>query len=576
MVSKDNHYSKQTHLIFYLFFVIFMLMNFININRGNTMEEKIQKFETFNIQNEIEIYNKVVESDFMQDNLFKKKFEIFLDNSIKIRKIEKIEYPKEVEYLKKSKYANPRDNKMAYINFSLFIQDYLEDKYLDTNGKRFDLNNFLLHQKNMYHDIQKFINITKDSKFVSYIYNNTAIDQNITNFIFAKKYLEENKELKTTVGIKKEIAIDENKEKMKKIIFEFFDSNNNKQMIISTDKKPHGSQFGLVLYEKNTDGDIINKFFLKTHQDGSRENFCSSDMFTSKTLATAKPVNLKELFLYKLLEKINIGAEVSFLVNSFTKNTVNISTKNIDSFVMAGLLNANFSINKDLFDYTKNEIDKENNIVKLKSNSDIQMSIELFEELKSKFTRFDLLNRALCLEDMNEGNYGLVKNTDGNYSIKVVDFRAPNTAKTYKFDEDIFSRSFLNANGYIYKQGGFAKIILEEDEDNKKIILGYKNLDVLNNITDGLLEETYQEIENFAMQIDNISDKQNAEIMGIGNIDKKRKMSNPAIDDLQRYCLDIRSNINMIRTYITKRNLELLENINNEPELNSNKNFLMK
>lgn len=563
MINKRMLYSKQRYLIFCLIFVIFASIKYVNASEVFGVEQKVQKIKSFDEQYDNDVFDKILKSDFIKDELFKEKFKTFLDYTIKTREI----YEK-LPYFNENKYKIPKENKMLYLNFSLFFQDYLEDKYLDTKGKKLNLNNFIIQQQNMYNDIKKFIDITKDTKIVKYIYNNTSISENIINFIFAKKYLEENEQFGTTIGIKKSYTINEAKQPKKKIIFSFFDSNDNKQMSISTTRKPYGSQFGLILYEKDKDDAEIGKYFIKTHQNGNREDGYSSDIYTSKSLASAAAVNLKELFIYKLLEKIGIGPKVDFSVNPFSKNSLVISTESISNFIMGGKLCTGFGLYGDLFDNSTNEIDNDENVVRLKSDPGKQISLGLLNDLKSKFTGFDLLNRALCLNDVNEGNYGLIKDSNDEYFVKLVDFRAPEDREDggYEIRQDSFLRSFLRANGFIYKEKSFIRSVLGKKTENEKITLAYKNLNIFDNITDELLCNTYKEIENFAIQNDETSNKQNAEIMGIEKVDLNSPSNNQSIFDLQQYRSDIRKNINLIKEIIKTKYNNLLENIKKDTQ----------
>lgn len=578
MINKRMLYFKQNCLISYLFSVVFIIVNCMGLNLGYTTEkdlsteyviikEKIEELENSGVEDEIMVYNRLLGSDFMHDSSFRTKFIEFMDYCVKeresINRREQDSKSVNLQYLANNKFLQPKMAKIVYLNLSLFFQNYLEDKYLDTKGKKLGLNELIIQQQNMYNDITKFVDIAKNTKIINYIYSNTSISENIINFIFAKKYLEENKQFGTTLGIKKSYTINEAKQSMTEIVFTFFDSNDNKQMSISTTKKPYGSQFGLILHEKGKNDTDIGKYFIKTHQNGNRNEGYSSDIYTSKSLAEAEPVNLKELFVYRLLEKIGIGAKVDFLVNPFSKNSLVISTRSIDDFVMGGRLSTKFGLYKNLFDDAENEIDESRNIVWLKSDPNKQISLELLNDLKSKFTGFDLLNRALRLSDINEGNYGLITGNNNKYFIKLVDFIVPKDHKDdgYEIKQDNFLRSFLRANGSIYTNNGFIRSVLGKKTENEKITLAYKNLNIFDNITDEVLYNTYKEIENFAIQNDEISNKQNAEIMGIEYVNPNSVSDNQSIADLQQYYNDIKTNINMIKEIIKTKYNGLLENI---------------
>ena len=53
-------------------------------------------------------------------------------------------------------------------------------------------------------------------------------------------------------------------------------------------------------------------------------------MYLSKSIPLAKPVNVNELFVYKILEKLGWGPKVNFVANPFIENDMFIITNDLE------------------------------------------------------------------------------------------------------------------------------------------------------------------------------------------------------------------------------------------------------
>ena len=187
------------------------------------------------------------------------------------------------------------------------------------------------------------------------------------------------------------------------------------------------------------------------------------------------------------------------------------------------------------------------------------MSLNLFNNLIEEFTGLDLLNRALVLSDINEGNYGLVKDNNNRYAVKVVDFRIEGRNPELIENQKTFMQSFFVANGNMYKREGFIKTVLQNRTKAERITTAYNALNVFPDDIDKMIDESCQEVIDFALSTDIISQKQNAELMGLGKIDVHEQEENENIQNLNKYADKIKTNILTIKKYIADEYNKLLQ-----------------
>ena len=157
----------------------------------------------------------------------------------------------------------------------------------------------------------------------------------------------------------------------------------------------------------------------------------------------AQPINIREAFIYKVLEKLGMGPEVKFVVNPFIIQDLYIVTKDLSDVK-----------SNEIFITATNIVNKEK-IEKLIADKDVIL----------EFTKFDLINRILGSNDLNPGNYGILSKENKNL-VKIIDFRA--SEKSYLLSEYILS-TFLKANGGLYKKDDLAKKILFNREPKKNL-----------------------------------------------------------------------------------------------------------
>ncbi|MHA1558441.1 MAG: hypothetical protein ACTSXG_01345, partial [Alphaproteobacteria bacterium] len=187
-------------------------------------------------------------------------------------------------------------------------------------------------------------------------------------------------------------------------------------------------------------------YYAKTHRGGLKSQHSSS----------SKPVDLKELLIYKVLEYCELGPEVHFFGN------------NEKDFYIA-TLDAGFD--------DKNQ--KQGTFTKYSTIIEKTSSEELVKNpyIVNGFIKADFISRILLLSDVlnNGGNTGL----SSNNQFKIIDFNPPVTREY--LNEKIFIDWLSGNNQYNYQDTTVISIIKKEEKQEKiqmskaVIMEGFKN-----------------------------------------------------------------------------------------------------
>ena len=213
--------------------------------------------------------------------------------------------------------------------------------------------------------------------------------------------------------------------------------------IILTLTRKHGAQFGGKLSFRNNNEE--KQYFVKTsfgypifNRDRENGAYIDTDeqmlssrystfMSRSKSNLNAKSatvVDLKEPFVYKVLEQLDIGPKTDFVIDPYIKHGSYIMTENLnrnnDSFVEMGKVE----------------------YIPIRMNIDVKLGQLFqgdldFDKYKSflslvNFNEIDIVNRVFTLDDFNTGNFGILNNENVddaerwlslNANLKIVDFR---------------------------------------------------------------------------------------------------------------------------------------------------------
>jgi len=222
-------------------------------------------------------------------------------------------------------------------------------------------------------------------------------------------------------------------------------------------KEGKGRQLGLIATITSPVNEEI-KFYIKTHANG----------LLSQDSSGAKPLDAKELFVYKMLEKLEIGCECHF----FGRDQKN--------FYIATKSAASYGLSFDEYDTFKKQINLEN----------------INSSVKSGIVELDILSRLLRLTDVgtNGGNFGFVQDRqdEENYLMKIIDFGIAE-GSSYEIEKAHF-KGFLNGNG-IYNYDPIIVQILQEDkkEITETYALFLKLHDKL--LKDNIVDTSKQEVE---------------------------------------------------------------------------------
>lgn len=201
-------------------------------------------------------------------------------------------------------------------------------------------------------------------------------------------------------------------------------------------KKTKGIQIGKIVKITDLSNDETKIYYVKTHQNGSNHKNYEENI-----------LDIKEIYIYKLLYNLDIGSEVHWFKSKEFKKTIYIATRGLDN----------------------NCLDIENEIIKI-----------------------DIITRILILNDVMCNKTNVLQ--DNNKKAYIIDFRIQkiiNVKNPYLYDE--IYHSFLNHENDDYHEE-FNKIMSHDNNQNKIKILKI----VINKIKDfnDIIENTYKEIQN--------------------------------------------------------------------------------
>ena len=318
-------------------------------------------------------------------------------------------------------------------------------------------------------------------------------------------------------------------EEAAKIYFEALLKAQGKKIVaINFFSKPDGDQLGRRMQIEYQHPDSKNKhrimYHIKTHQHGS----------TSRGSST-KPVDAKELFIYKVFQYIGFGPKVHFFFNSLSRGGFFIATQDA-AFTKQTARTKLFSTYEQMRD--KNLLSED-------------------EETYTNLSSLDILSRIFNIRDVttNPSNFGctLINNTDRKWQI--LDFRIE-TYDQYTYN-GIFE-GFRAGNG-MYNYHGFLGNTLRDRPENDRMKTAAKVIDILENgcasysrqgdtklpLLPGI-EKAYAEIVEYI--------KENG-----ANLELEIAK---ALDDLARYKNDIQKNFNELATKIKETAVSRTENLN--------------
>lgn len=264
------------------------------------------------------------------------------------------------------------------------------------------------------------------------------------------------------------------------------------------ENKNEGAQFGGCFTVNDSDGDS-QKYFVKAYYGyPAKGDFNSEKAFTSSMsfncnselfmdipfeMPQYSSVDFKELFIYKVLEQLNVGPKSFFIINPYLKDGLFIVTEDLntqsESFIEMGKMDPVLEV-------------VINNILIEMRNGDLEQSeYGVFNSLAG-LLEIDTINRVFGLLDANDGNFGYLTSNSikkkkhvtknnartwlmNEHEFRIIDFFQPKTNDTYIVD-DIFN-SFLRGDSK-YVNGHFMDFAIrreidevdDDDEEEKELI----------------------------------------------------------------------------------------------------------
>ena len=337
-------------------------------------------------------------------------------------------------------------------------------------------------------------------------------------------------------------------------IFEYNYKDNN--IIIRFKQKEIGINSGFILniikYDHpNKKENILNSFYVKKYygstksgsknfEDKDKETFsisasksfkASSNSIGKKSEWKKRKFDLKEPFLYTLLNLLNFVPEVKFFINPYTIDGFYIATKNISEQKNRFLSLANISINNN--------------------NSNL---------IKESLNLTDFISRIFRLRDLHNDNFGFVVEQNQNQqvykSLAIIDFAQPIFMKSYQISPEKLITDFLKCNYSGQKNEGIRILNLDENflnETDKYMIASFLKVEEKTRILNG-----FNSLEQFENRIKAV------ELSQINFSETKRKVfkdeePDDFIDEKLRYILNINSE-NIKNLMLEKRGIE------NKPE----------
>ena len=241
--------------------------------------------------------------------------------------------------------------------------------------------------------------------------------------------------------------------------------NGNINYSLKMNNKPKGCQFGALCTV--SDGKIYKSFYVKTYYGypakanlnseaaiyASLSFKASSDIIEVSFPETEySQIDFKELFVYKILQLMELGPKIHFMINPYLKDGILLVTENLNDqdnifFEMAKANGEGFI-----------DIQSKLNDIRLGKYSDKEYQsynalIDLLE--------IDTVNRVFTLNDFNNGNFGyLIKKEEklifdeenfaenrlsNHHNFKIIDFISSLKKIDNYIEQDIVS-SFLEGN----------------------------------------------------------------------------------------------------------------------------------
>ena len=226
-------------------------------------------------------------------------------------------------------------------------------------------------------------------------------------------------------------------ERLEKVTKDYF-SNHFEGSRVTFDTKTNGVQLG-VIANIILEGKKVHRFYVKTHSEGK---------LVSKSSAP-KPVNPRELLIYKILENLGFGCETHFFARS--PEDVYIATLDAreggEFFLFEEAVKDEENLGKSLWGFlgTIDTTLENDDLQEIEAQLEEDPAAQNFVE---QFSALDALSRILRLHDClnNPENFGFYRDENSPLNrARVIDFRIPNEIDTPIVFDHFYG--FIKGNG---------------------------------------------------------------------------------------------------------------------------------
>lgn len=324
---------------------------------------------------------------------------------------------------------------------------------------------------------------------------------------------------------------------------------------ITFEPKETGAQLGTKACVNFRDGFPSVTFHVKAHQNyGASSSGIPSNQ--------RKQIDLRELFVYKLLHSIGFGPKVHFITHQgaedvpFYKNALFIATQEVAYTKEAGKTKFFHPVGQ-LFSYDGLDFKGDTAFAELFEK---ELSTPEVTPIKLAATIIDLLSRILDLTDMNEGNFGRINSIDGKTKWEILDFMISPKGSHYIGGSEKAAWGFIEGNGaFRYSNETLLSKALTERPAHEKVALGLAALEMLNTGRMSLtrpdtrkmpfkeaVERSYHEV--LAYMQENMGGKNRAALLGMEKEEKAYESLKLYVEILLQNFEDLQKGLQAINT----------------------------
>ena len=231
-------------------------------------------------------------------------------------------------------------------------------------------------------------------------------------------------------------------------------------------KKLKGIQLGYKLEIRNLNkiDKLVLNYHIKTHQYGTRSSQVSH-----------RKCDIKELFVYKVLNKIGILPEVHFYYYSVNKNV---------QFCIATL---------DMVDYSRLQFNNNNLNIPI-TNGDIDNYVLEHQDFTYHLTFLDIITRIFVLSDIlsNSSNYSFILNGE-ILKLYAFDFQVKDTNYNENYSKSIFELFCLGDSHY----SSICQKVLTDRNKALRLSDAKRVIENLENHFLNILSDCYHELHDY-------------------------------------------------------------------------------